>query len=419
MVDKLVHFNTPSSFAANFQETERGLVKKALILAEGSWTDSKKRRHSFPIERIFKIAENTNAAFEAGTRIPLLQDHRKEQDSTIGDLNSAVEVRAITPDDVQGRNTHLIGKMGIFASEVLIKASKAIQQAKEGLLSTISPGIDILSDTIREISTTPQPAIAGMTLFSQGGAGMQGLSWDELQSSDVEFAQLKEQYDELTDKFFQLNVNIMMASEDELGGRSPQDLQQEAMEGFMYQVTELFGMEEELSPEEQMMQQGQQGYNPQNQQPPLANYYSSDIPVIFTMRQMANFQQNYSEEDLAEFGFRKALSPLIRQLRGNYQVGQRSLGLGGALRKTGKRLWNAARGKLSSGYRGSKRVFGESTPARLSTAGRTVAPKVVAGVKVPKVRLSQGQVERQQRVVNKKGRMTRKAYIPASPWYLP
>ena len=53
---KVVHFSSGFT-TANFQELEDGsVVKKALVLVEGSHVDNKGRNWDFSQEKIFKIA---------------------------------------------------------------------------------------------------------------------------------------------------------------------------------------------------------------------------------------------------------------------------------------------------------------------------------------------------------------------------
>lgn len=202
--------NDTACFSQGFEKEKDKFYKKALILAEGTWTDNKKREHSFPAERLHLIAENTNRFFEAGNTIPLLKDHQKTTDSLIGELDDYVEVRPISENDISSpRHSHLIGKLGLFASKVLIQSKQAIQQIQENLIKAISPGIDVVENCIKEISATPIPAIAGMSLFSRHSSG---LFWEEDDSSDeLDFEQIKEKFEEYSDHFLQILYNIYKA----------------------------------------------------------------------------------------------------------------------------------------------------------------------------------------------------------------
>lgn len=307
-MSKSIKFINSPSFTGDFSKDHSGcLHKKALVLAEGTWTDSKKRTHVFDSERIEKIADNTNALFQNGTRIPFLEDHVKSQDKTIGDLNSHLIVREITEDDLpEGRFQNLVGKLGLFADDIVVKASHAIKQAQEGLLSTISPGVDIINDCIREISATPTPAIPGMSLFKRydSDAEFKALTWDDLESSDEDFEPIRESIRDLTDKLTQILENIAKANEEDLQGAPAEALVMQAVQDFGGRLLEILGVDPEetdedpnmmnpaMAGQEQMMAQQQanaimqqqigQGY-------PYAGYSAPPYVAAFSMADMAEF----------------------------------------------------------------------------------------------------------------------------------
>lgn len=245
---KVTKFTNTGFVNSNYSDNEDNTIsKKALILVEGNHIDSKKREHNFPVERLFRIAENTNREFERGIRIPVLKDHSKTIDSTVGDLNSAVEVRAISSSDIaNSRYSNLIGKIGLFASDVLIKSKDVIEKVKEGLISTISPGVDIMTDTIREISLTSTPAIVGMSLFSYD---TEALTWDDMEQSKMQMDEVKEEFEDLGEHFLCLIRNIYSAGEDQLGEESPVNLVNDALQTYFEKVVELLGLDN-LEPEE-------------------------------------------------------------------------------------------------------------------------------------------------------------------------
>lgn len=293
-MSKLSYFSQPQN--SNFSMSPSGhLAKRALILVEGIHKDSKKRTHKFDAERIEKIAENTNALFEKGGRIPLLEDHNKTMGSTIGDLASQVEVREITEDDLpEGKFKHLIGKLGIFADQILIKSKRAIEQAQEDLLSTISAGVDVMDDVIREISVTPTPAIEGMRLFHRGDNANFALTWEELEKSKENFEEIEEQLKELNSTFAELVENIYKADIEELEGYSHNDLLIQALQEYVMRVSMVIGVqqeeemgEEQVAPQQQanqiMQRQMGKGY-------PMGAYSKSPKYVAaFSMSEMANF----------------------------------------------------------------------------------------------------------------------------------
>jgi hypothetical protein len=208
---KIVHFES-APLSAEFTESDGAIYTSGLVLVEGEHIDSKQRKHVFSADRVKKIVNNTNQLLQRGARLPLLTDHQKTQDTTIGDVEGTIEARVITDEDIKDPcYKHLVGKFGAFANQVAIKASKAINQYKDRLLSTVSPGIDIISDTIREISCTSTPAIVGLRLFkSYDGEAAFALSFEELEQGDGMVDQIKTQYDNLSDQLWVVLTSILL-----------------------------------------------------------------------------------------------------------------------------------------------------------------------------------------------------------------
>jgi hypothetical protein len=281
---------------SNYSE-ENGIVKTSgLILAEGDWTDSKGRKHSFPKERILLIQHNSNASFNSGKDIPILQDHKKEVSSYSGEVEKEFIVRPINPEDLpqnkRDRLGGLIGKLGIFAEGIKITAKEAVQKYKDGL-KTISPGIDIVNDVIREISMTPTPAIQGMALYMKGN--VRPLTWEEAEESNVELEKLEEEFESLSEKFFDLVSNIYTASEDELVERDPLELISINLDDYVGRLTELFGLNELQEDQEQ------QPLDPQTEQ---------------QMRDLSQYSMAYHAENNAEFKKGFSLGKLVSKIGG-------------------------------------------------------------------------------------------------------
>lgn len=294
-MSKISYFSQPQN--SDFSINPSGhLAKKALILVEGVHRDSKKRTHKFDAERIEKIAENTNALFEKGGRIPLLEDHNKTMGSTIGDLASNVEVREISEDDLpEGKFQHLVGKLGIFADQILIKSKRAIEQAQEDLLNTISAGVDVMDDVIREISVTPTPAIEGMRLFHRGNDANFALTWEQLEQSKENFEEVEEQLKELNKTFAELIENIYKADIEELEGYSHNDLMVQALQEYMMRVATVIGIEEEQDEMEQEQESPQQQANQIMQRTvgkgyPNTGFSNPRYVAAFSMADMADFK---------------------------------------------------------------------------------------------------------------------------------
>jgi hypothetical protein len=241
---QVCYFNLPEVDSAFSINEDNSISKRGLLLAEGEWIDSKKRKHVFSRSRIKTIARNTNANFESGVRIPVLKDHVKTQDSAIGDLNGVVTTRVIESEDLpMGKHRDLIGRLGIFAQDVKIKCVDSIKKIEQNLISTISPGIDIVSNCIREISVTPTPAIPGMALFSLVGS-KPILTWEDTLDRTSEINKIKEMFENLSDTFFEIVLNINTATEEDLNGKDPIQLQEQALAEYVERVVELLGLDE-------------------------------------------------------------------------------------------------------------------------------------------------------------------------------
>lgn len=91
-MNKLAYFS--GSNLETISESPNKVIKKGLVLIEGTHVDSKKRTHTFSPARIREIVSNSNALF-ANTRIPVLMDHKKEQSSVIGDVESQFQCTTI------------------------------------------------------------------------------------------------------------------------------------------------------------------------------------------------------------------------------------------------------------------------------------------------------------------------------------
>jgi hypothetical protein len=259
--------------------------------------------------------------------IPILKDHNKNVDGYCGELDSPVEVRPITANDLPkkqvNRLSHLIGKLGIFADRVLIKSEEVVDKVRKGL-KTISAGIDVASDKIREISLTPIPAIPGMSLFMKNTGKNNtntAMSWGELDQDNADLEGLKEELDNLHHKFFSLIANIYTASEEQLDGQDQKTLAAEVLNGYVEQIAEIVGLDEE---EEDYMDED---YQPQN-----ASDYLNQQQYVDNMNQpYANYSLvdtiNYiaesgSGKEIAEFGLLNWGKKLQRQASAGFLAGR-------------------------------------------------------------------------------------------------
>ncbi|RMG06251.1 MAG: hypothetical protein D6735_04225 [Acidobacteria bacterium] len=147
------------------------LVRRALIFVEGDHTDSRMRGHSFDRERVIKIFNNTNKKLEQGGVIPVILDHDRSAKSVVGSIQKPLVLRQIVEDDLKNlvngdKLSYLIDKIGIFSDEVILKDQSIIEAFLKDTVRTISPGIDLRGDIIREVSIVATPSIPGLSLYS-------------------------------------------------------------------------------------------------------------------------------------------------------------------------------------------------------------------------------------------------------------
>ncbi len=299
----LTYFNKSPSYLVETEDSAKGkvevdgiLTKKALVLIEGEQTDSNQRKHVFTPERLALIAQKTNNYLNSGNRLPIIQDHRKEQNSVIGDVTGEFFLKEITEKDLYNpKLKDLVGKVGLFATEVAIRSKKAIEQAREGLLSTISAGLNLATEEIREISAVPLPAIRGCAMFSKykKGNAKFALTLADAESEATDLAELKEALDSVTDKFWDVIISISEASEDELGDVNPKELQYQAISDYAERIVDLLGLN---APDEAELLQQQLGegvaqpvMNNQYGRMPVAptrSYNNNEILAAFSMSDM-------------------------------------------------------------------------------------------------------------------------------------
>jgi methyl-accepting chemotaxis protein len=401
MKSKISYFNGGYT-SSNYSIEEGELRTGGLILVEGEHIDSKNRTHKFDKNRIKKIAEKTNTLFENGGNIPLLQDHIKTVDNTVGSLESPVWVELITDDNLPNKKAkHLIGKLGIFTDDIAIKTESAIEKVSKNIVKTISAGLDVVTDTIREISLTSTPAIAGMSLYKSYDSeanfeDSSALTFDDLDNSNDEMNQIEEMFEDLTEKLWHVTKNIQTASEEILQGNNPYELQMQAIQDFTDRFIELIGMNEEENMQDEYedprMQIQGQGQNPNTYYPRNQQRYSSDIPLAaFSMADM--------EKINVEFGYRQAIS------------------------STAKALWNKGKTGKTFGQIGSQlgRTLGNATKGKIASVGRLINNTGNSYRTITKnpnnIKLSQRQMKKATNIIDKSGgRKTLKTggFIPST-----
>jgi hypothetical protein len=277
-------------------------VKKALVLVEGHHEDSMGRPHFFSKDRVLSIAENTNTWFSKGNRIPWLTDHQKTQWSTIGDLDGHLEVRKVRPEDVPGL-PHLVGKLGIFADRLVGKGKDVVQKITDGVISTLSPGLDVAVDVIKEISATPTPAIPGLRIFKRkpSQSAKFALTWDEAEQESWDEDAAYEEANEHFNMWWEMASQISMASDEELQGRDPEQLQVEALEGLMAKLSSTVGLSEPMT-EEQAPATGAPASKSKAQalaQKPIQMARATTVAAFKRSRIKRKFNEKTRKEDMA------------------------------------------------------------------------------------------------------------------------
>ncbi len=340
MLKKIAYFNT-GSVDVNFVENDDGSIsKRALVLAEGNWVDNRGRSHDFPAERIQRIAENSNGFFNDGIRIPIAKEHGKTIDDLVGDVNSPFVVKEITEEDLPNkRNKHLLGKLGIFCDDIVIRAKDTIEKVKNNIAKELSPGIDIMKDRIKEISIVGFPAIQGMSLFSEGT--MDGVfTLDDADAMSQDDEQLEEEFEDLSQKFFCVLKNIMK-NEEQLGENAGQ-MVEKAFADYEMRLRDLFGLTGEIPEEDETVGDTQRnGYSLQN------------TPGMVPQNDYAPYSLYATDAD-AEFAF------------GQAWLGKKISGIGGSLgtaKRYGKEMFKSARTKDWGAVKGiGKEYFTGRTP---------------------------------------------------------
>ena len=172
----IIHFNTIPTPLKEVASDNDKLIKEGLIfystLENSPHVDSRKVSHDFSPDKIYQLVENTNRHFDMSeVGIPVLTEHKKDVNNVVGFIESPVEARIIDEVYTKGnpKLKHLLGRVGVFVKDVVIKTPEVIDKMKRGLAKTVSAGIDLDSFSIKELSLVALPAIPNATLFSYHG----------------------------------------------------------------------------------------------------------------------------------------------------------------------------------------------------------------------------------------------------------
>lgn len=248
---KTVYFASQgSSLLSTFTQDSSGCVTKdAILMLEGTLPDSKGVVHTFTADRLETIAANTNAALESGVKLPVLLEHEKTALATVGNGNNAeLYVKTVTQEDLQKINpkaTSLLGKAALFVRNLVIQTPEVVNKVLEGTASSVSMGLDLLSESLKEISLVGIPAWEHASLYHKKTAKFSALTWDEDEKVNDDLEQKEEEYEKLTEQLWKYLSNIYTADEAELKGKDPSQLVDVTLYGFVERVKALLDLNNE------------------------------------------------------------------------------------------------------------------------------------------------------------------------------
>lgn len=239
-----------ASFLSTFTQDSSGCVTKdAILMLEGTLPDSKGVVHTFSADRLAQIADNTNQALQEGVKLPVLLEHEKTALATVGNGNNAeLYVKTVTEEDIQKINpkaTKLIGKAALFVRNLVIQTPEIVNKVLEGTASSVSMGLDLLTDSLKEISLVGIPAWEHATLYAKqtNNAKFSALTWDEDGQQDDSLEEKEEEYEKLTEQLWGYLRNIYTADEAELKGKDPSQLVDVTLYGFVERVKKLLDLD--------------------------------------------------------------------------------------------------------------------------------------------------------------------------------
>lgn len=147
------------------------LVRPALLMVEGTVTDSTGQKTTYTRNLIDAIVEASNT-YSQSNEVKLFNDHEYSQESRIGAVTGKFSAREITDFDIpESGDRSIIGSYGIFNDAVEIRSEDAIEQYHSGLLKELSIGVDLRGsvfgkNVIYEVSAVPFPAVEFAHLYS-------------------------------------------------------------------------------------------------------------------------------------------------------------------------------------------------------------------------------------------------------------
>lgn len=239
----IAHFDAAGGMTERDSSTDEGIIKNALIVVEGTHKDNKGRVHEFPAHRIQDFVDNTNAAIAEGLELPLMVDHSKELIKNghlqkLGWLapNTFIECRVIRNSDVPNSRMRdkLVGKIGAFGKFLI---TNRVDDVKKKLISLLSPGIDLESDRIAEVSAVAFPAIQGPALFAAA------TSYAEAKEQFDATKKLRQEVNISLDILFSVLNNIEKMDDYEVVGNNRDALKLKAVDDFYEDVLSILELE--------------------------------------------------------------------------------------------------------------------------------------------------------------------------------
>lgn len=251
------HFNSGYIKSAKFSDIDESdgtvAVKTALIATVGKFKSSDGSEHEFTLDRLNTIADYTNKAISTGIPLPVCTDHIKTVGTTVGSVEGEAFTKIITVNDLpNSKATHLIGKPGLFLSNVVIKDPSVVQKVKTNTVTSVSMGLNLEENDQRvlELSLVPISAIPNTGLFAHPASFSFGLNnqedaytWEDLEANEQTLDDIKQNYDDLTASLWKLLNNTYNSNAIEITDIAVlQQYVYTALNGFSTRVLDLLGL---------------------------------------------------------------------------------------------------------------------------------------------------------------------------------
>lgn len=324
---QISYFNTGLNYSANFftnadvegsatSNADEVIAKKALVVYEGSFKDSNSREHSFDVDRLNTIVENTNKALDTGVNIPLCTDHKKEFNSTVGNVEGHAYTKVIEPEDLPNpKAQHLVGKLGLFLDNVVVKAKDAVESVRKNIVTSVSMGLNLDPNDhrIMELSLVPIPAIPNMGLFKAAGLGSDdsnAFTWEDLEKTDQTLDDMQEEYSNLTDSLWTILNNIYTSESIDISDLNTlKQYVYNALNGFSMRTIDLLGLTD--VPDASGMPQDA-GTLTADQSAQMQQIQAQDLTSQSQPQQQAVYSRKFKSSKIAQFSKYSRASKYVR-----------------------------------------------------------------------------------------------------------